>query len=390
MKNVKSPLVVLALLALSIGVTLFNIPIEKENGMQYGGLTGSAKGLLLALRDDATRKPKELREAAGIQSERNYRNARSELALGGYITVTTTSPGLPPIIDVTSIGMSERSERLTIEEEIKIVMDTLYETYPDNSNVINSLLFYYYKRGQTGLDASTTDDLGSTDVGSGKPLGSGEPRYVGSTEPRYPLIGSDLGSTEPTLLPTQALQNLGIPERCQIVDEMDDSGDHNSRLSPFQERRKQQIILLREAFSVFFPKGGELTDGMCKTWLSSVGNIAIDVYDKMEEVYVRFRDMGQELIGAKSYLSKCFSQGSKGNNGPKKFQGSDDSHSSTIPLIHPQENSDYRILDRVDKLGKREYNNGDELPEPSAELLREAEEAQARFEKMKQERGWQE
>lgn len=139
-----------------------------------------------------------------------------------------------------------------------------------------------------------------------------------------------------------------ILSRIVQADHMDDTGDRSQRNSPFQARRKEQIAVLQEAFSEFWPNPDyTLTESAAKQLLNLAGDCAEAVYEAMETA------SGRDLTGhpgnyVRGILRK---QAEKEKQPSVKLTGLEPTGDYISPVVNPRITAKE---ERLRKLGKME------------------------------------
>lgn len=156
--------------------------------------------------------------------------------------------------------------------------------------------------------------------------------------------------------------------RCILIDELDDTGPETSRSSPFQKRRAEQIVLIREAWEKFYPQDPyPLTGDNAKSFLSWCGNSAETCYERLQEI----AHVKPGLDGPIAYVRKSL-----------RNWGADRTTTSIVAGRGRAVSGPLR--------GAAAYFPGGDIPLPSEEWLEEVRELHTEAESKKRERGWEE
>lgn len=356
----------------------------------YGELSGSAARLLLVYRDkNVFRLKKEtIMKRAGIGADRVFYSARKELELKGFIKLTRVS-GLPSTVELLSIGMSDQRERLTTEEEIKIDIDTLFERYQHNNNLIN-ILYYYINRENSSNIHHLDDVCGDEKLCNLIPTGQGsyDSQVSTSTNGSIPtgttvLMGGDsqvLGhSTPDSYVPTGSDLQVPTPSTPEYPVLL----GHDSQV-PSNKVDWQRV---QGIWKTTFPYAHTLKKTQMEALLGPVSN-DVDLFQSELNRIKPFADKKCQPNSPYSYVKKALENafngsGVQGKPGLKDGGKYNETSSENTPL-KPYTHSS------VDKPQELVYNTRQEtdiLEEPSPEFLEKLRKAQETADRWIQERG---
>jgi hypothetical protein len=235
-----------------------------------GGLSLSARGLLLSLLfDGLDLQPMKEMDAMGITKKKTLHDARKELEVAGWISVTRL-PGKPPIIQLQHFPSTANVTQPPKEPD-DIPSTLLIDIYNICDGTSQTELM------DTGRSSST--EMESTPL-QGSYLERVYPLQVatleGVTHSGSSPEGSYLEGSHPKVLPT-------LLARCEEVDGMDSSGEERSRTSPFQTRRREQLNLMDELIEKFLP-GVDIGAADRKRLLNWCDNSLETLYEELEYV----------------------------------------------------------------------------------------------------------
>lgn len=275
-----------------------------------GRLSSPAKGLLLAIIQARAEGVDQLtagewREEAGIGSGRDWSKALRQLAESGMAELSKR--GHMYVINAFALNGSgkDETERKIDRESVKIDNLSIYHTTDaeaaerDAGDQFLSDLGLKYGSNEPDLKYGSNEPDSTVEVNKS---GSNEPNYgkYGSNEPKSKVVQmnriSESSSYEPDFSSNEP------KSRCVEVDRMDDSGDMARPGSPAQLRRRQQIAVLQEAWTKFFPAAGPLMAENAKAFLRGREESAESVYDLFE--LVASKNPGSPLAYAKAVMRK--------------------------------------------------------------------------------------